>query len=415
MGNNRLFDRLYFLIGVPWLALMLLTSGSLTEIKTVLLIILMIISLFELSSRRIVIDSKQKIFVFVFCLYMMMSLSLGIILGYEFEISKDFPLIQYYLITPICVIILGKTLSVTKKRRCAIWNIFKYLTLILAILDVVKVISIIYGIPIPLLEFITLYSKQTTNELSVRVTNESSFFMLLPIYIYLFFNPEKNQKSYDRYIYMLIILFGITYSIFSGRKILEVLVVICVIASLVYKDGKVKIGNLFGKKTIVLFLLLFLFDIIFARLSNTLGLGNIIEMAFQTVINGFSSDAAGVISRVDNSNALYDFWSSSPLWGHGLNSYVPYSLANKTTKWSYEVVYLALLAQTGIIGVLLFFRSIIYVAKKLIIHGKKYNDRKCLAIMVGFISFILAGSSNPLVYFVWPWSFSLIYCNIENE
>ena len=65
------------------------------------------------------------------------------------------------------------------------------------------------------------------------------------------------------------------------------------------------------------------------------------------------------------------------------------------------------MAQTGILGVTLLFVSIKYILKNLIYIFKKTGDLYFLATFIGFGSFILAGGTNPMVYYIWPWVISL--------
>ena len=73
--------------------------------------------------------------------------------------------------------------------------------------------------------------------------------------------------------------------------------------------------------------------------------------------------------------------------GNGLNSHAAV-LASNTTLWSYEIVYVALLAQTGLIGVSIFFYGVIYIVYKLYRLYKKNNKKIYLSCLVAFISFI---------------------------
>ena len=62
-------------------------------------------------------------------------------------------------------------------------------------------------------------------------------------------------------------------------------------------------------------------------------------------MNGLDSNSYGMTKRTNNFEALFLEWFKSPLWGNGLNSYSTVSLASGTTKWAYEIVYVALLSQ----------------------------------------------------------------------
>ena len=109
---------------------------------------------------------------------------------------------------------------------------------------------------------------------------------------------------------------------------------------------------------------------------------------------------------------MYILWSQSFLFGNGLNSYSNYWIANNVTKWSYEVFYNALLAQTGILGVLLLLIAIVEIIRNLIINFMKKKENYYLALAIAFVMFAFSAESNPMLYFVWPWTIVLVASGI---
>ena len=150
-------------------------------------------------------------------------------------------------------------------------------------------------------------------------------------------------------------------------------------------------------------------DKIFGYISAAVGIDDIGRFAYDTVINGLSSGAGGVTKRMGNIDALMEMFYDSPIWGNGLNSYAANSLACDTSKWSYEVSFIAWLAQTGIIGMMFLAVLAIYITKRLHRFGKR-GDVRYDALMVGFLCFMLASASNPMIYLVWPWTIVAAYC-----
>lgn len=412
-----IFDKLYFLIGLPWLFLMLYTSRMYTEIKVVMLVVLFSIAYFEIISKKIKLNRRCCYFVVVFVLYSILSLLYGILLGYEFDIGKDYALLQYYVVTPICIIVFGAVFSYKRNRVHFIWEALKYLMLALTVLDVIRVVLYMMGIDPPYLQFIMMASDGYQELLTLRVSNEMTLMFMVPVFVYLLMNPDTKSKK-DRFIYLIIVVFGLIYSIMSGRKMLEISVFLSFIVSYIYANGRFSLKRIINRKTIkvVLICVLFvlLFSSVFKKLSELMGIENITELAYKTMVDGFSSGSEGVDKREGNTFALIDLWLESPLWGNGLNSYAEGSLANSQTKWSYEVVYVAWLAQTGLIGATLLIIPIVYILKRLKYKFLKYRDRKYFAFAIGFAFFIFCGASNPMVYLVWPWSICLMLCSEED-
>ena len=375
MKIKDLFNYLYILIGVPFLFLVIITSRGFTEIKTLLLAILIVIAFIETILIKKSINKSFTYFIFIFVIYFIFSLLLGIFNGFPFDFIIDFSLIQYFVITPIGVLFLSSIFYKNKLRIDFLFKTLKFVTLITVIMDVLKVFSH-QGI-IPDIDFLNLImiASDIGEHITLRVSNEAALMFLVPMYIILFFH--ESQKK-NKFIYSLIVLFGIVYSMLSGRKALMILEMFTLLIMFIKQLNITKKGL----KNIFLFIvILFVLNSMLNVFSNAIGMNNIIDKIIETVQAGISSNASGVISRGNNIKALLDMWANSPLIGFGLNSYAIISIANSLTKWSYEVVYVALLAQTGLIGVTIFFSGV------------------CT---------ILCGASNPLVYYIWPWIIAMV-------
>lgn len=409
MSSFKIFNRLYAVIGIPWLFFVIFTSGSFTAIKISLLVILMIISVVDINIEKIKLNNRHTVFIIIFVLYCLFSLVLGLHFNYEFEFDKDWGLIQNYMLTPICVLLFSTVFGFSKYRKERLWKVLLFLTCILTVLDVLKVITSLKGFNPPFLDFIEISSKiANENKLCWRVKNESSLFFLLPISTYALFNTKI--KKY-RILCLISFVLGVIYAALSGRKMLEVLMVFVILFSLLHKRNIIySLKKHMLAQMIILTMLILLLPYVVSYFSNLVGSKDIYKLVVDTLSNGLASDAGGVIKRVGNTEALIELWEQSPIVGNGLNSYALNSFANARTKWSYEVFYIAWLAQTGIIGLFLLFSGEFYIVKKLLNFGNMTGNKTYYALMMGFVSFIIAGASNPLLYFVWPWSIALSFC-----
>lgn len=409
MSYYRLYNNLYLTIGLPWLFLVIFFSGSLTGLKSVLLLLLTLLSIIDIQSEKIKFNINFIRYITIFIIYCLVSLIIGLVNLYPFSFINEFGIIQYYFITPICILFLSTSLSLGNTRKTFIWKTLLNFTFLLAVLDVLKTTLNLAGIQPAFLSFIELYSEVINEgELSLRVKNESSFFFLLPISIYYAFNSTSKN---ERIICIITTIFGCIYAILSGRKILELELIFVFIFAIVYKHNILKYIKRHLKTVIVtIFSFILLIPIVLDKFSEFVGVDNVFQLAVDTIQNGLSSGSVGMSKRTQNSKALLELWTQSPLFGSGLNSYAPESIANPDTKWSYEIFYNAWLAQTGILGMILLLIGIFYISKRLIHIGNITHDRKYYALFIGFICFIIAGSSNPLLYFVWPWTIVMIFC-----
>jgi O-antigen ligase len=95
---------------------------------------------------------------------------------------------------------------------------------------------------------------------------------------------------------------------------------------------------------------------------------------------------------------LKGFWQH-PLLGVGLGVSHPELIRSSDTPWSYELTYLAMLYQTGILGFCSYVALVSVPALKLIVmlrDGENYKENRWVfPILVGYIFVLIANSTNP--------------------
>ena len=409
----NIFDFLYLIIGVPWIFLMIMSVRLFSDVKMYFLIALLFVLFIDFIVNVKKINKAILAFTFIFITYFFISLIIGIYSGYDFSLTRDISLIENYIALPIIVVLFGKVFNMRPYRKKALWTVIIFITFLLVFLDVIKIWFFGIGFKTNLLSFIMIADDYDTSaKLSIRLANEPCMMFLVPIFVFLLFDGSKKRIS-KIVLYSMIVFLGITYALISGRKMLEFIILLSLLLTLFYRffiDESTKKNYFNNLRFIILFpivvLLLVQFVNMFSVFSN---INDILPRAIQTFVDGFSSSSHGVIKRENNASALINLWSNSPFWGNGLNSYAIDSIASSTTKWSYEVVYIALLAQTGIFGVLLFFIPLIYIVRGLIINYKNEKNSIYVGIVIGLIAFVICGSTNPLVYFIWPWMISYTF------
>ena len=95
--------------------------------------------------------------------------------------------------------------------------------------------------------------------------------------------------------------------------------------------------------------------------------------------------------------ALVDGWIRDPLTGAGLGASAYGSIRSETMPWSYELYYLALLFQTGIVGFAVYTAGIVWIfwsAIKIIRAGGAYS-KLLIPVVVGVSGFLIATGTNP--------------------
>lgn len=386
---------------------MLAFSGDFFAFKSILLIVLILFSGMHFFKVR-EFSLKFFIYIFVWCTLFLMSYIYGIINDFEFSV----PLFAYYIVTPILAVVLAS--SFNERRLLFLNKLIVFSTFLVVFLNLYYISYRLGFLPMPdlLLGMRSFGGVKLGNEhLEVRTTSQASLIFLLPYVSTLFF---LGGKVFNKKLLFLILLLGFIVVIFSGRRSLQILAFIGIVFNLFlyFMKNKISVSDVLYLLSLLLIgsaVFYFIFDVI----SLITDLKNPVYTFLNTILLAFDSTEGGGIKRNLQSIALIEYFSLSPLFGHGLNSHATY-YRNVFEPWSYEWVYLALLAQTGTLIFAFFILSIFFVGRKILsCYIKSDNDVGIIfaAILNGYVCFIIAGSSNPMVYFIWFWAISLIAFN----
>ena len=404
-------NKLYIVSGFLFLFFMLAFPSAFQGIKYLSMFFLIILGSIELILKNKV-NKRVVVSIVIWLLYFLISLTIGIINGY----NVDFDLVSIYFITPILALLFSTIIS-NNARFIYLNKMLILITFLICVIDLIYLMNVTQLISLPFEINSEVFGSAvlSTEKIEFRITNQTSLMFLLPYLIAIYYSKGYNNVREGRFI-LFTILIGVILVIFSGRRALELMVLMSFV--LTYLIIRIKstsrrvltkrifynrIKAFFGFLLLILILLFYFFETRsdFFDFCNTI---------YSTFISAFDSKTESGDLRVQQSVALYNGWLDSPLFGHGINSYTREIVRSNSTPWSYEQVYQALLYQSGILGVCLFF---IYVgliffnlynkAGKLYLLENKYF----LGILIGFFSFVIAGASNPLIYYVWAWTFVL--------
>lgn len=119
-------------------------------------------------------------------------------------------------------------------------------------------------------------------------------------------------------------------------------------------------------------------------------------------------------TRVNQFNSLIDEWSKNILFGNGIGSFTDDRSIYDQQPWAYELQYVLLLYQVGLVGFLIYFLSFSYIFLKTLIHSKKNNLYEHNFILCGVFTFILINSTNPYLLkldFLWILFLPIIFYN----
>jgi O-antigen ligase len=187
----------------------------------------------------------------------------------------------------------------------------------------------------------------------------------------------------------------------AGRRALFLVVLVTppliFLASLILPPGE----RSAGKRRVMKFtaLLAFAIAVIFV------GLASIYEVDRHAVwgqfISGFDLSAqtpdGDALERRQQLIALSRGWLDRPLFGAGLGASVLGSIRSETTPWAYELYYLALLYQTGLVGLLAYAAGVMWIFWRglAIIREGGREAQLMIPMLVGFSALLIANATNP--------------------
>lgn len=229
---------------------------------------------------------------------------------------------------------------------------------------------------------------------------------------------KKNPPFIGRFWIWLALISGLIIALLGGREALLLVVVLTSPIALFLrsqlpehfktKDRTYRYTNLLLILVAIAGLVVYLstvFDWTWGGLANAF-LGS---FDYQ---NNMSAQA-----RYDQFYALIEGWMRHPFIGSGLGSYVHGVIRNPDKPWAYELQYVLLLFQTGLMGLLLYSSGIIwlYVMGLKVIRSGSPLSIHMVPVLVGTSCFLMANATNPYLQAygqLWTLFFPIAMINI---
>jgi len=244
--------------------------------------------------------------------------------------------------------------------------------------------------------------------------NINSLFFSFPFTLALLFNDKSEYNTFwtKKIIIIGLILLNTLVVIMSNRRMLMIIMafspaVILLFSFYLKKKNRRKIYKyVFTFASIAAVGLIYFF----------INLASEIDIDTDSLLNDFThlTDKSRN-PRYVQSEKLLDYWAEAPLEGQGSGASVPGYTRNDTSIWAYELSYHLHLLQFGIVGFILelvFYFGILLYGIKII---KKRNDIIMIALLSGYICFLIANATNPYCNsfdFLWPLFLPLAYINM---
>jgi hypothetical protein len=241
----------------------------------------------------------------------------------------------------------------------------------------------------------------------------SSLIFIVPFSVAAFLNTRARAFPVRRPWMLVAIMLGIGVSILSGRKALWLALFIAPFITWFF----VKLSRFSRQKTRRRFVDAFAMvtiaalgwgSSVFFLESGSISLGA--TQILHEFLRGFdfSGTAGGgdsAMSRAEQFTSLMEGWLRSPIFGNGLGASASVVRSDEQP-WAYELSYMALLFQTGVVGLAIYAVATAWIYW----HGIKIlkEDGPLAAIMlpslVGMTCFLTANATNPyLAKFDYMW------------
>jgi hypothetical protein len=258
--------------------------------------------------------------------------------------------------------------------------------------------------------------KYSISSLSTLVYT-APFCIALFFYLFVYKMMKENKKIVMHLFFILPIILIVTF--LSGRKAIFIEIIsapFLMTISLLLINFSVGLKNILRLLCITMgILLLILLMLVFLK-------NNIISNILTYISSGFdfhNSINMDSYVRYLQFHSLITAWYQHPLLGAGFGNHTDF-VRDPQQPWAYELFYVALLYQVGIIGILFYFMGIIWIIFQMLKICKKYQGSLygafVFSTLSGVIFFLIANATNPyLGKFSYMWVIFLPVAIINYE
>jgi len=304
-----------------------------------------------------------------------------------------------YVLWPLLFTVLISGVSTEKMLS----NIIRVLTISLFIIGFYDLSYMLYAygwlpkflyIPIDQGQAVGFYS----GYVEFRLYNISSLLFLVPFFIaaLLVWSDNLDMPISRKWIWISVVL-GMLLVFLSGRRALLGVVAISPFITLIFKYFLPRKNSKLNRKKLIQTFVGIIFILFGIYICLHFFYGFNFQSLTKMFLEGFDLQySGGAIARKTQFFALLEGWSKNPFFGAGHGAGVSYLRSTKQP-WSYELYYVALLYQTGLIGFLAYSSGIIWMFWKgiYIIRSGHYLGVQILPVLVGTACFLIGNATNP--------------------
>lgn len=291
-----------------------------------------------------------------------------------------------------------------------------YAAIFISIYMILAALSFLGLIPIPLSEFSLAtpgLGRFETAQVEISMPAITSLLFINPFLLTTLllgsYKKDKVSMSLISFAYLISIL-GI---LVTGRRslLLNILIIPLVIYVFLKLSkvtlAKVQKKHIYRLVTGLIVSVVFLFGyLIYANLFDFAGYWGFFLQGFDFQSNG--SDPGSSL-RGQQFYQMLQSWLDYPIFGTGFGSASQYMIRSPETPWVYELSYMTLLFQTGIIGFIIYMSLLGWLFYKSIIIVRKRPDFAfIIPSIMGCFCFLIGNASNPyLIAFDHMWAIFL--------
>ncbi|MGI9234477.1 MAG: hypothetical protein ACR2RD_12650 [Woeseiaceae bacterium] len=238
----------------------------------------------------------------------------------------------------------------------------------------------------------------------LKLLNLGTVIYGMPFLTALFFLPNSGAWFRRRGVLGLLLLLVFAVCIVSGRRAFWLLA----LATPLFVWG---IFSLAGVRFRSRYLAVTSMFILVIALGAAVGLGidfGVLSEKFLSAFDFSGEESASL--RHQQFTALMSGWSDSPILGQGLGAAEKSMVRSEEMAWAYELSYVALLFQTGLLGFIAYTAAVMWIfyTGVHIVRQRPEAAHLVLPLLVGLAGFLLVNGTNPyLSKFDYLWTIFL--------
>lgn len=225
-----------------------------------------------------------------------------------------------------------------------------------------------------------------------NIPNVAFMSFLFPVMIFHKLSDHWKSKIFE----LAVILVSALFVILSGRRIIQVVLILSLLTLIVSKIRRFRI-SVIAKVLIGAAVFLLIFNYLNSKYSFV-DLNLYYRLYVQKILDNYKSDI--------RYSQLIEFWKYSKdhlLFGVGFGEGIPSIIRSIEKPWHYELTYSLYLYQTGIIGLIIFFG----LFSLLFIQLRKFSNFG-KALSMGLLFYLIASGTNPYITSGFDYKFPLL-------